>query len=568
MASKGKTRTNIKKRRKSSGFTKILKEVVVHSNSKFQIDFLLILPVFKSDVDITNIWCKVYTSVAKKCKPVVEVDKNKLITKSFSFNKDNKYLLKRLYALNFMKLAAETGSIPKSKYGKIVGTLNKFNEEKTIVNEIKECILGGLKIEGLPKKNGSFIQILTDRAKLAPSDNDGSLTDRPSLENVRKLEKIDSVAIVNEINRKCSKYFNSISSHELLKHTIRENSNGCPNMDKLVALFQQLSYWVPTEIIKTPLQKDQKKKLVKFISILYGLKKTNNFFAMMAIYAGLSNRSISRVDYLWNSKINRIMNDFGTLFNPQNSYKIYRNTIKTVKPGSPVVPLIPVIKQDLMHILEGEILKSRKLNSALFESLAALVNDFESYKIPYRIEKDTTLAYYFKNLVIWSSDDRLYKYSLQMFSKPTITSSRSMRGGSHIRLRRVRKKRNGSGIKINTNNSGSSRKRSISFADVDSDDNVKPKTQDFTKWDNDDVLAWLQNSGLGQYKKHFKYHCITGECLSELDDSELEQELGIKPYEHRICFKRNVEDLLNNSLNMMKSVSFGNTKELSNLNSL
>jgi hypothetical protein len=57
-----------------------------------------------------------------------------------------------------------------------------------------------------------------------------------------------------------------------------------PNITKLIARFNQVAYWVASEIVTTKQPKKQLKKLEKFIDIMIHCNHLNNFNSMVLFY--------------------------------------------------------------------------------------------------------------------------------------------------------------------------------------------------------------------------------------------------------------------------------------------
>lgn len=64
-----------------------------------------------------------------------------------------------------------------------------------------------------------------------------------------------------------------------------------------------------------------------------------------------------------------------------------------------------------------------------------------------------------------------------------------------------------------------------------------------SRWTVDDVTAWLETLGLGQYKDRFRQNAIDGTELLDLSDADLQESLGVGPLGHRKKIMRNKEEL-------------------------
>ena len=76
------------------------------------------------------------------------------------------------------------------------------------------------------------------------------------------------------------------------------------------------------------------------------------------------------------------------------------------------------------------------------------------------------------------------------------------------------------------------------------------------------VCAWLDGIGMGQYRKKFLHHRITGKLLLRVTDAVLKVELGIGPLGHRSLILEGVHRLVHGedepeSSSSSRYVSFG-----------
>lgn len=376
----------------------MLRQAISSKNFQFQKDYIMLIPVmnFGPDVDVLKLCLQLYNRYIKKNN------------------------IKKIYVLRFLKLYCQYGYVKPRSYAKIINLLKQNKEPDTVINEFKVAMLGlNLNLEQIkikPKYKGSFIKQLTYRQQEKKEQISDKVEQKlyHELEQIRKLEKISTSLLVDEINRKCKKCYINISTTDLLLHIKNGKTN--KRVLKMIELFNKLCYWVPTEIIKTPLLVDQRKKINKFLKIGFKLKKTNNFFGLAAIYTGLSNQSISRLTYLWPYDIQQQLDKLGKLIDIRSNYSNYRKAVRNLKKSSYYIPFFPVIQSDIVHALECKIYGCNKtFDREAFDILATILNQFEMNKTnlpPNCKPTNYTIKYYFKHLIVWPSEDRLHNYSL------------------------------------------------------------------------------------------------------------------------------------------------------------
>lgn len=69
-------------------------------------------------------------------------------------------------------------------------------------------------------------------------------------------------------------------------------------------------------------------------------------------------------------------------------------------------------------------------------------------------------------------------------------------------------------------------------------------TKNPSAWSVKDVCDWLDVLSMGQYRKRFVHHAVSGVVLSKLDDNILKNDLGVRNLGHREGILRAVADLL------------------------
>lgn len=121
-------------------------------------------------------------------------------------------------------------------------------------------------------------------------------------ENKKKKKFLDvsTAALAKELTMQEWDIFKKIQPREFLNQAWqRENKNIiAPNVIRMIERFNQISYWVATEIL-TKHRKSQAKIIKKFIKTAYICFNLGNFNSMMEILSGLNNVSISRLKNIW-----------------------------------------------------------------------------------------------------------------------------------------------------------------------------------------------------------------------------------------------------------------------------
>uniref|UniRef100_A0A8C7RKI4 Rap guanine nucleotide exchange factor (GEF) 3 n=1 Tax=Oncorhynchus mykiss TaxID=8022 RepID=A0A8C7RKI4_ONCMY len=126
------------------------------------------------------------------------------------------------------------------------------------------------------------------------------------------------------------------------------------NLERFVHRFNEVQYWVVTEVcLCTDLVKRAMllKKFIKIAAVLKEQKNLNSFFAVMF---GLSNSAVQRLYKTWErvpSKTKRVYCAYERLMDPSRNHRAYRLAVAKLSP--PYIPFMPLLLKDMTFIHEG-----------------------------------------------------------------------------------------------------------------------------------------------------------------------------------------------------------------------
>ncbi|CAF4081259.1 unnamed protein product [Rotaria sordida] len=202
---------------------------------------------------------------------------------------------------------------------------------------------------------------LNGRLFLAPSDHLDALVPLPEQSSFsrgtwQKLEMFGSKELAYAITMHDYQLFMAINQYELLYQVFGRYKFGkiTANLDRFMRRFNEIQYWVVTEICLTPTSGKRVQLLRKFIKIASYCKEFRNLNAFFAIMMGLSNIAVSRLSLTWErlpNKIKRMFSEFETLMDPSRNHRIYRSTLTKLTP--PIILFMPLLIKDLTFIHEG-----------------------------------------------------------------------------------------------------------------------------------------------------------------------------------------------------------------------
>ncbi|XP_029011620.1 rap guanine nucleotide exchange factor 3 [Betta splendens] len=171
------------------------------------------------------------------------------------------------------------------------------------------------------------------------------------------LEQMGSKDIASELANHDWELFTAMHEVELVYYVFgRHKFQGAitANLERCVRRFNEVQYWVVTELC---LCEDLVKRAVllkRFIKIAVVLKEQKNLNSFFAVMFGLSNSAVQRLYKTWEripSKIKRIYCSYERLMDPSRNHRAYRLAVAKLSP--PYIPFMPLLLKDMTFIHEG-----------------------------------------------------------------------------------------------------------------------------------------------------------------------------------------------------------------------
>ncbi|XP_074551336.1 rap guanine nucleotide exchange factor 4 isoform X2 [Halichoeres trimaculatus] len=169
--------------------------------------------------------------------------------------------------------------------------------------------------------------------------------------------------------------FNCVHELELIYHTFgRQNvKKTTVNLDLFLRRFNEIQFWVITEICLCSQLSKRVQLLKKFIKIAAHCKEYRNLNAFFAIVMGLSNPAVCRLNQTWEklpSKFKKFYGEFENLMDPSRNHRAYRLTVAKLDP--PIIPFMPLLIKDMTFTHEGN--KTFIDNLVNFEKMRMIAN--------------------------------------------------------------------------------------------------------------------------------------------------------------------------------------------------
>ncbi|KAM4609609.1 rap guanine nucleotide exchange factor 3 isoform 3-T3 [Polymixia lowei] len=171
------------------------------------------------------------------------------------------------------------------------------------------------------------------------------------------LEQMCSKDIASQLTNYDWELFTAMHEVELVYYIFgRHKFPGATtaNLERFVRRFNEVQYWVVTELC---LCEDLVKRAVllkKFIKMAAVLKEQKNLNSFFAVMFGLSNSAVQRLYKTWEripSKTKRVYCAYERLLDPSRNHRAYRLAVAKLSP--PYIPFMPLLLKDMTFIHEG-----------------------------------------------------------------------------------------------------------------------------------------------------------------------------------------------------------------------
>ncbi|KAL1138122.1 hypothetical protein AAG570_009814 [Ranatra chinensis] len=202
---------------------------------------------------------------------------------------------------------------------------------------------------------------LNGRIFVSQKDHLDALTVIPEQESPTEgleldLEDVSAKEMAYHITMFDWELFWNIHEYELLYHTFGRHrySQSSANLDVFLRRFNELQYWVVTELCLTQSLSKRVQILRKIIKIAAYCKEYHNINGMIALVLGLSNVAVSRLSLTWDklpSKSRKLYTQLESTIDPSRNHRSYRAVVTSI--CSPLIPFMPLLLKDMTFIHEG-----------------------------------------------------------------------------------------------------------------------------------------------------------------------------------------------------------------------
>ncbi|KAF4532333.1 hypothetical protein B566_EDAN003636 [Ephemera danica] len=202
---------------------------------------------------------------------------------------------------------------------------------------------------------------LNGRIFISPKDHLDALTSLPEQEGPTEgltmdLELFSTKELAYHMTLFDWDLFWCVHEYELIYHTFGRHHfrKITANLDVFLRRFNEIQFWVVTELCLTTSLSRRVQLLRKFIKLAAYCKEYQNLNAFCAIVMGLSNVAVSRLSLTWEkvpSKARKMFTEFESLIDPSRNHRAYRIVVGKLQ--APVVPFMPLLLKDMTFTHEG-----------------------------------------------------------------------------------------------------------------------------------------------------------------------------------------------------------------------
>uniref|UniRef100_K7FGB1 Rap guanine nucleotide exchange factor 3 n=1 Tax=Pelodiscus sinensis TaxID=13735 RepID=K7FGB1_PELSI len=179
----------------------------------------------------------------------------------------------------------------------------------------------------------------------------------PTAGSSEVLDLISSKDLASQLTDYDWNLFISVHQVELIYYIFGQQtfpSVTTANLERLMRRFNELQYWIATELCLCAEPARRTQLLRKFIKLAAHLKEQKNLNSFFAVMFGLSNTAVSRLAKTWERlphKTRKLHSALERMLDPSWNHRVYRLAVAKLSP--PIIPFIPLLLKDLTFIHEG-----------------------------------------------------------------------------------------------------------------------------------------------------------------------------------------------------------------------
>uniref|UniRef100_A0A8C3SE69 Rap guanine nucleotide exchange factor 3 n=1 Tax=Chelydra serpentina TaxID=8475 RepID=A0A8C3SE69_CHESE len=179
----------------------------------------------------------------------------------------------------------------------------------------------------------------------------------PTVGSSETLDLISSKDLASQLTDYDWNLFSCVHQVELIYYIFGQHtfpSATTANLERVMRRFNELQYWIATELCLCVEPGKRAQLLRKFIKLAAHLKEQKNLNSFFAVMFGLSNTAVSRLAKTWERlphKTRKLHSALERMLDPSWNHRVYRLAIAKLTP--PIIPFVPLLLKDMTFIHEG-----------------------------------------------------------------------------------------------------------------------------------------------------------------------------------------------------------------------
>ncbi|NWQ72110.1 RPGF3 factor, partial [Neopipo cinnamomea] len=179
----------------------------------------------------------------------------------------------------------------------------------------------------------------------------------PHVGSWETLDLLSSKDLASHLTDHDWNLFRSIHQVEMIHYIVgpqRLQEVTTANLERVLRRFNELQFWVATELCLCPDVARRAQLLRKFIKVAAHLKEQKNLNSFFAVMFGMSNTAVSRLARTWERlphKIRKLHSALERMLDPSWNHRVYRLAVAKMSP--PIIPFVPLLLKDMTFIHEG-----------------------------------------------------------------------------------------------------------------------------------------------------------------------------------------------------------------------
>jgi hypothetical protein len=179
-----------------------------------------------------------------------------------------------------------------------------------------------------------------------------------SVNNNIWLLTYSSVEIARQLTLREQHLFKSTPISNFIRQawTRVDDPTKAPELKKIIEQFNEMSFWIQTEIVEQSSINDRVSIIEKFIEVLAELHTLNNFQTMFEIVGGLNSASVSRLKRTWGKVSKAAMGKlefYQNVVSSASNFRTLRETQDALSGTESLLPYIGLFLSDLTFLEDG-----------------------------------------------------------------------------------------------------------------------------------------------------------------------------------------------------------------------